>query len=192
MRFGQSGVTCDVCAGTSGGPVSKDGAWIGEARMETAQQTGSYATRLSIYLGAALFLVALLVSAILVPGLRLLHAFQALIYVAVIILARRNSAFGYGAGFTIAVAWNAMGLFITHLIQTGTVAFWSSLHTGRIEQPVPMMVALGAMAHFILIGATLVAVLRYDSESRKWWKFAGGGVLSLAYLALIVALARPH
>jgi hypothetical protein len=74
------------------------------------------------YIGATLFLSALLVSAIVIPGLRLLHSFQALIYIAVIVLARRNSPWGYGAGFAIAIVWNGMNLFVTHLIQVGAAA----------------------------------------------------------------------
>ncbi len=76
-----------------------------------------------IDVGAGLFLLALLVSAVLVPELRVLHSLQALIYVAVIVLARRNSAWGYGAGFSIAVLWNLMGLFVTQLIQAGAMGF---------------------------------------------------------------------
>ena len=144
------------------------------------------------YVGSALFLVALLASAICVPELRMLHAFQAMIYVAVIILAHRNSPWGYGAGFAIAILWNGMGLFVTHLIQAGAVAFWSWLHTGHVHQLVPMMVTLGGIGHLILIVAALVAVVRQNTEARKWWKFAGGGVLSVAYFAALVALFHPH
>jgi hypothetical protein len=144
------------------------------------------------YLGAGLFFVALLVSAILVPDLRILHSFQSLIYIAVIILARRNSPWGYGAGFAVAIVWNGMNLFVTHLIQAGAVAFWSSLRTGHVKQLVPMMVTLGGIGHFILIFAAILAVLRCNTEIRKWRKFAGGGVLSVAYFALLVAFFRPH
>jgi hypothetical protein len=144
------------------------------------------------YIGATLFLVALLVSAIVIPDLRLLHSFQALIYFAVIILARRNSPWGYGAGFAIAIFWNGMNLFVTHLIQAGAVAFWSSLRSGHVLQLVPMMVTLGGIGHFILIVAALFALVRHDTKAKKWWKFAGGGVLSIAYFALIVAFAKPH
>lgn len=160
--------------------------------MQDPRPSGFRSTLVWLYAGAALFLVALLVSAILVPDLRLLHSFQALIYVAVIFLARRNSSWGYGAGFAVALVWNAMSLFVTHLIQTGTLAFYASLRAGHIEQPVPMMVALGGMGHFILLAAALVAIARYNAEHRKWWKFAGGGLLSIAYFALLVALFRPH
>jgi hypothetical protein len=136
--------------------------------------------------------MALLLSAVLVPDLRILHTLQALIYVAVIVLARRNSAWGYGAGFSVAILWNAMGLFITHLIQIGAIAFWSLLRTGRAGQLVPITVTLGGIGHFILIFTTILAMSRFNAESRKWWKFAGGNVLSVAYFALLVAFFKPH
>jgi hypothetical protein len=153
---------------------------------------GLRSAQLWTYIGAGVFLVALLVSAIVVPDLRILHSLQALIYIAVIVLARRNSPWGYGAGFAIAMAWNAMNLFLTHLIQTGAVAFWSSLRAGHVELLVPMMVTLGGIGHFILIAAALFAVVCHNTEARKWLKFAGGGVVSIGYFALLVALFRPH
>jgi hypothetical protein len=153
---------------------------------------GSHSAQLWTYIGAGLFLVALLVSAIVVPDLRVLHSIQAVIYIAVIVLARRNSPWGYGAGFGVAIVWNAMNLFLTHLIQTGAGAFWLSLRTGRVQQLVPMMVTLGGIGHFILIASALFAVACRNAESRKWLKFAGGGVVSIGYLVLLFALFRPH
>src|SRR5215831_6177448 len=94
----------------------------------------SWATHVWIPIGAAVFIAALTVSAIVVPELRLLHLMQALIYVAVIVLARRNSAWGFGAGFAIAIVWNGLSLFVTRLMQAGAVAFWSSLRAGHVEQ----------------------------------------------------------
>ena len=160
--------------------------------MENTRLKSSYSTQVWIYLGAALFLVALLVSAIVVPELRLLHFLQALIYVAVIVLTRRNSAWGLGAGFTIGIVWNGFSLLVTHLMQVGAVAFWSSLRTGHLEQLVPMMVALGGVWHFALIIASALAFLRHNVETKKWWKFVGGGAAAIAYFVLIIAFARPH
>jgi len=152
---------------------------------------GSRSAQLWTYIGAALFLVALLGSAIAIPGLRILHSFQALIYIAVIVLTRRNSSWGYGAGFAIAIAWNGVEL-IAHVMQADAVAVWSSLRAGHVPPVVPMMVMLGGAAHCILIVAALFVLIRHNTEVRKWWKFAGGGVLSIAYFALLVAFARPH
>jgi hypothetical protein len=160
--------------------------------VSDGRPNGFFSTEMWIYVGAALFLVALLVSAIVDPELRVLHCLQALIYVVVIFLARRNSPWGYGAGFAIAIVWNGMNFFGPHLIQAGAVAFWSWLRTGHVQQLVPMMVTLGGLGHFILIFATLMAILRHNAETRKWWKFAGGGALAVAYLALLVAFAIPH
>lgn len=155
------------------------------------RRNGPHSAQLWTYAGAALFLVALLGSAIAIPGLRILHSFQALIYIAVVVLARRNSSWGYGAGFAIAMVWNGMEL-VAHIMQADAVAVWSSLRIGHVPPVVPMTVMLGGAAHCILIVAALVALLRHNTEARKWWKFVGGGVLSIAYFALLVAFARPH
>ena len=70
--------------------------------MKLEQVGRSVWTRVWIPLGAGLMIVALAGSAAVVPQLRLLHLFQALIYVAVILLARRNLAWGFGAAIVIA------------------------------------------------------------------------------------------
>jgi drug/metabolite transporter (DMT)-like permease len=146
----------------------------------------------SIWIGAGLFLIALAGSALVIPELRPLHLLQALIYVAIIVLARRNSPWGYGAGVTIAVFWNAFSLFVTHLMQDGVGEFWTLLRTGQVKRPDTMMVFVGGIGHFILIVACLAATFHRSTDTRGWGKFAGGGVLALAYFALIVAVARPR
>jgi hypothetical protein len=155
-------------------------------------QNLSSSTRLWIPIGAGLFLVALAVSAIAVPELSPLHFLQALIYVAVVILARRNNVFALGAGFTIAVAWNCLEFFGPHLIQTGAVMFWSFLHTGHVQHLETMMVPIGGIGHLILIVACLTALFHQTTSSKTWWRFVAGGMLVLAYFALIVAIARPR
>ena len=79
-----------------------------ESSLTPEHGHGSQWTRAWIPLGAGLFIFALVGSAVVIPQLRLLHAFQAVIYVAVVLLARRDSALGFGAGITIAVAWNSL------------------------------------------------------------------------------------
>jgi hypothetical protein len=149
-------------------------------------------TRTWIPIGSGLFLVALTVSAVVVPNLRLLHFLQALIYVAVVVLARRNSAWGFGAGFTIAVVWNCLETFGPHIMQAGAVMIWSFLHTGQVQHLETMMVPIGGIGHFILIIACMAALLKQKTDNNKWWKFVGGGALALAYFALIILIARPH
>src|SRR5580658_10465078 len=107
--------------------------------------------RLSIFIGVLLFILALVGSAFVVPQLRLLHVLQALIYVAVIFLTRRNSPWGFGAGTIIAIAWNSLSIFITHLFQAGVGQFWIFLHGDHITRPDTLMVTIGGIGHFILI-----------------------------------------
>jgi hypothetical protein len=160
--------------------------------MNSIRMKGSSSTHIWIPIGAGLFVIALVVSAVVVPELRLLHFLQALIYVAVVVLARRSNVFALGAGFTIAVAWNCIEFFGPHLIQAGAVQLWFFLHTGQASHVETMMVPIGAVGQLILICACLVALFKQTTDIKKWWKFLAGGVLVLGYFALIVAVARPR
>ena len=151
-----------------------------------------WSTHLWISIGAGLLLVALTGSALVVPELRLLHLLQALIYVAVVILARRNNVYALGAGFTIAVAWNSIETFGPHLTQAGALMWWSFLHTGKVQHLDTMMVPIGGVGHIILMIACLTALFQLPRDTKKWWKFLAGGVLVLGYFALIIAIARPR
>jgi hypothetical protein len=152
----------------------------------------SHWTRVWIALGAGLFIVALFGSAVAVPQLRWLHAFQALIYVAVIFLARKDNALGFGAGTTIAVAWNGIEWSGPHLIQAGAYEFWAFLSTGHLHRPVTPMVFIGAIAHIVLIISCVAAFKQTNRGKKQWLQFLAGGLLALAYFALIVAVLRPH
>jgi hypothetical protein len=143
-------------------------------------------------IGAGLFIVALTVSAAYVPALRTLHFFQALIYVAVIVLAHRHRAWAFGAGVAVPLVWNSLQLFVTHLMQTGAVLIWSFIRTGEIRRPDTMMVAIGWLGHSVLIVSCIAGFLTDTSGQRAWGRFAAGALLSLAYFALIVATLLPR
>jgi hypothetical protein len=165
--------------------------------MDRDSATWISATRVWIPIAAALFTVALIVSAVVVPELRLLHVLQALIYVAIVILARRNSMWAIGAGLTIAVVWNANAFFVVHGMQRGVKVLWSLVQTGQMRalEPhpiVPVMVLLGAIAHFVLIGACLATLFDRRIDDKKPWKMVAGGVSVLAYFALIIILSAPR
>ena len=159
--------------------------------MKQSLATGTQWASVWIPTGAGLFIIALTVSAVVVPPLRLLHFLQALIYVAVIVLARRNHAGAFGAGVTIATVWNSLQLFISHLMQAGAREFWSLLQTGHVRRPDTMMVALGGVGHFVLIIGCVAAFLQLPGK-RLWGRFVTGGVVVLAYFALIVFVALPR
>jgi hypothetical protein len=160
--------------------------------MSPKHGRGSYWTRIWVPLGAGLFIVALVGSAVAVPQLRLLHAFQALIYVAVILLARRGSALGFGAGTTIAVAWNSLEWLGPHLIQAGARELWTFLGTGHIHRLDTLMVFIGGSAHIVLAIACVAAFRQLRPKKKEWRQFLVGGLLALAYFAVIVVILRPQ
>lgn len=148
--------------------------------------------RVWIPIAAGLFLLALTGSAVLIPQLRLLHLLQALIYVAVILLTRRNSAWGFGAGVIIAVLWNALNLFVTHLFQAGAGEFWSLLRTGHASRPDTLLVLVGSVAHFLLIIVCMTGFLELRPTRKHWGQFFAGGLLAFAYMVLIVVTTAPR
>ena len=149
-------------------------------------------THVWITIGAVIFLLALLGSALVVPELRLLHFLQALIYLAIIILAHRNSAWGFGVGVAVPLVWNCLNLFVTHLMQAGAVELWNLLHAGQARRLDTMMVLVGGIGHFILMIACVAAFFGLKPHLKEWGKLVGGGVLALGYLVLIVVTIAPR
>src|SRR5262245_18194053 len=88
-----------------------------------------------ILVGSLFFIFALVLSAVFDPKIRVLHTLQALIYVAVILLTRRNSAWGFGAGCIVAAFWNYINLFITNFIKSGLQQLLILLQTGQLYRP---------------------------------------------------------
>lgn len=160
--------------------------------MPESPELVSRRSGLWIAVGATLFIVALVVSAAVVPPLRPLHAFQALIYIAALVLARRNTAWGYGLSVLVAIAWNTLQIAVTHLFQAGFGQLGLMLRGAPVTRLDTMMVAVGGVGHFILIAACFTAFLQLRPDKRQWLQFAASGAIGLAYFVLIVALLLPR
>jgi hypothetical protein len=165
---------------------------MNQGAVSWSLQPASLWIRISIPIGAGLFTLALALSAALIPQLRLLHLLQALIYVTVIVLTRRNSPWGFGAGVIVPTAWNCLSLFITHLIQAGAEQLWLLLRTGHVRRPDTLAVLLGGVAHLVLIIACVAGFLHLRPGRKQWAQFFAGGVLAMAYLALIIVTTAPR
>lgn len=148
--------------------------------------------RISISIGVGLFILALVFSAVVVPQLRLLHFFQALIYVAILALTWRNSPWGFGIGVVIPATWNSLNLFVTHLFQAGAGQFWSLVRTGHVSRPDTLMVMFGGVAHFLLIIACTAGFIQLRPRMKQWGGFFAGSFLALVYFALIIATMAPR
>ena len=136
-------------------------------------------------------MLALFVSAVFDPTIRVLHALQALIYVAAIVLARRDNAWGLGAGCIIAAFCNYINLFVTNFIASGSRELSLLLTTGALPGP-GVIAVVAAAGHFLLIFGCLALFLRLRPRLKLWGQFLAGGVLAVGYLVLIVITTGPQ
>ena len=137
----------------------------------------------SIIAGSAMFVFALAVSAIFVPEWRAMHVMQALPYVGVVLLTRRKSAWGFGAGFFIATFWNFLVLLRSPVGQ--------ALVHGGVQRPDVALQLFAALGHFLIIIGCLVGFARIRPAAREWGQFVAGGVLVIGYLLAMAALVGP-
>lgn len=162
--------------------------------MISASHSNRYTkVELAIVVSACIFIFALAVSAYFEPRIRLLHTLQALIYIFVIVLARRHSKWAYGVGLSIAAFWNYANLFVTTFIRNGL----ENLHLLVSGKPVidgGALIALpAALGHF---GMIVFCIWAYVNLRDKRWSdvfvLVASAFLSIGYFALIVALTGPQ
>jgi hypothetical protein len=66
------------------------------------------------------------------------------------------------------------------------------IHAVHVSKPDTLMVMVGCVAHFLLIVACMASFLQLQPRGKQWRQFFGGGILALAYFALIIAVAGPR
>ena len=143
--------------------------------------------------GAAGFIAVLALSAIFDHTIIVLHAFQALMYLAVIALVSRRNRWGYFLGAAIAGFWNYLNLFVTNFFESGLRTLKHLAATGRLEHP-DQLVAVAAVAfHLLMIAAGLIRIVQTSRKAgADLWSFLFALVGSTAYFAAIVALFQPR
>lgn len=136
--------------------------------------------------GAGFFIFALFLSAVFDPRIRMLHTLQTLLYIAVIVLTQQKSAWGFGAGFFIAVLWNYTNLFVTNFVRAGAQQFVILVTTGHLHRPDLLVALVAAGGHFLMIAACLAGFLRLRPRGVEWAKFVAGGVIAIGYFVGII------
>lgn len=142
-----------------------------------------------IVVGSAMFVFGLAVSAIFSPEWRVLHVFQALIYVAVVVLTWRKHPAGFGAGLAVALFWNI--LLITNGARDVVQEVQRLIRTGHPQRPDLLVTAFAACGHMLIIIGCIVGLFRMRPTTRQWIQCAGGGIAALAYLMAIVFTLGP-
>ena len=162
--------------------------------MNRDSATWISATRVWIPIGAALFVVALIGSALILPELRLLHVLQAFIYVAIVILAAKQQHVGYRRGHRDRrLLERTQSLRDSqHAEGGGRVLVVAADGPDRGVSGIPMLVLLGGIGHLLIIAGCLAIAFDRRITDKKLWKMVAGGVVALAYFALIVIVARPR
>jgi hypothetical protein len=164
---------------------------IHPARRASFAATNARWINACILVGSGVFVFGLVVAAIFAPEWRVLHALQALIYVAVVGLTRRKRAYGFGAGVGVAVFWNSIGIFYSPLIWEGGKDLWAMIRTGSAPRPDLVLQLLAFGGHLLIIVACLVGFFRTRPGMRQWGQFVAGAGLVIGYLVAIVVTAGP-
>jgi len=141
--------------------------------------------------GSAMFVFGLAVSAAFAPEWRVLHVLQALIYVVLIALARRRSAWGFGAGLFVALFWNSLGIVATRATLDGMNEVMSVVRTGHVQRPDLLLTLLATLGHVLIIIGCVIGIMRLQPKRREWAQFLAGGVIGLGYLLAIVFAFGP-
>ncbi|HUJ61163.1 MAG TPA: hypothetical protein VLX92_21815 [Kofleriaceae bacterium] len=149
--------------------------------------------RVAIAVACAAFIAVLLGSAYLEHDIIVLHAFQALIYVATAGLCWRRHKLGYAIGLTIAVVWNAYNLFVSGFIQAGFHELHRIAAGERVTSAMNLIGGLGGIDHFALIALLIWAYARHpDRRPRDAWLVPASAALVVGYFLAILAVFWPE
>jgi hypothetical protein len=144
------------------------------ARDHSLEATTTTRTRFTapewlITIGGSFFIGVLAISAAFLPEIRWLHAAQAAMYVAAIVLSIRRRPWGYFIGASVAGFWNWLAMF------------GSPLFAEFIAQPARPDLVLQTLAWFANLAVVVGSVLGYRRLAVKSPR--DGGSFALAFLA---------
>jgi uncharacterized membrane protein len=147
----------------------------------------------AIVVSCLLFIFALAVSAYFESAIRVLHTFQAFIYLAVIAGALRHQKWAYGAGISIAAFWNYINLFVNTFIRNGVETLGAIMSGGHVANPGTIIAIPAALGHFGMIAFCLWAYLRLRSKRLTDISILlGSGAIAIGYFAAIIAIFGPQ
>ena len=134
--------------------------------------------------GAAVFILALTVSAVFDASLRALHFFQSWLYIATVVLSIRGSRWGFFIGVSTAAFWD-YALFFT-----------SPLFSDLVKTPTRPDVLVQTLAWFgnvaIIAGCVWAYSRLTDRRRADWGRFMLAFVGCTGFLAIIVAIFTPE
>lgn len=144
-------------------------------------------------LACLVFIFILFLSAWFDPTIRWLHFFQALLYVAIALLALQRDKWGYFLGIATAAFWAYGALFLNGFFQAGRVQLQLLLETGTLPHPELIISVPAVLANVSIVVCCLLGYLRLaERRISDVGRFAASVALSMGYFALDMALFQPR
>lgn len=146
-----------------------------------------------ILIGAVAFILVLGISAYWEPDIRVLHFFQAWMYIATMILSFRGSRWGHFIGVSAAGFWNYVNLFAVRFFFNGLeqLALW--VRTGHLARPDIFIAVPAWFSNLLVICGCLWAYSRLrERRVSDTWKFAVAFALTTGFFALDMALFQAR
>jgi hypothetical protein len=146
-----------------------------------------------ILIGASFFIVILAVSAIWEAGIRWLHFFQALMYVATIVLSLWRNRWGYFIGISAAGLWDYANIVATTFFLNGLQQLSEWLHTGHLARPDLLIAVPAWFSNFFVIVGCLWAYSRLSAKrTADIAAFVTAFALTTGFFAADMALFQPR
>lgn len=139
------------------------------------------------------FISILLLSGYFEREVLLLHLFQSLVYVAVMVLSLRQNKWGYGIAIAIATLWNSFNTFSGFVFTAGFRQWAVFLDHGRVTDPVHLLAPLAWFDHVALIACSGWAYVRLPQKRLSDIAILLGSFLAVSmYFVAIIAVFWPQ
>ncbi len=141
----------------------------------------------------AIFVAILLISGAIERDVLILHLFQSLIYVAIVVLCIRKSIWGYAVGISISIIWDAYNSISGFVFHAGFRQWALFARTGHFTNFVQLLAPIAWFDHVALAGALAWAYAR--RPNKRWTDalvLAAGFVVTFAYFFGIIAAFWPQ
>lgn len=146
-----------------------------------------------IVIGGCFFVLVLAVAAVWEADIRLLHFFQAWMYLAAMALAVRRNRWGYFIGIAAAGLWDYTNLFVNTFLMNGLHQVVQWVRTGDLQRP---DAAIAVVAWLSNIAVVVGCVWGYARLRERSAGDAGRLVIAFAvttgFFALDMALFQPR
>lgn len=146
-----------------------------------------------ILIGAGFFILVLGVSAWWEADIRWLHFFQAWMYIAAIVLALRQNAWGYWIGFSAAGLWDYSNLVATTFFFNGLEQLSQWIQTGQLKRPDLLIAVPAWFANLFVVIGSVWGYARLPRKSQgDLVRLLVAFVLTTGFFALDMALFQPR